>query len=237
MSLQQRRIFKWNLHKTVPKEESSFGPFSRDLATYLVRQIEDFHVLLMLKAVSKASANCVRHAIHAHSSDDDPFDYWFCHFYPAFNTSMLSFPMQVMYHDKLFIDWGGNDAFLNGGQRLIVHELAFEFKDQNAVMKTSHDAVQWLTERKVTKKPNCLFTRFVVEWPGVGVFHEPTSLIRELGCEDRMKHIGGLELVMRLTPYTMVGNKPFGFDTESCFDWDSNSSLLYHILLGRVLYS
>ena len=279
-----RPVFKWNLYKTVPKEESSFGPFQRDLATYLMHRIKEFHVLLMLKAVSKATANCVRSAIHSCGYDHEgynPLDNWFGHFYNAFNRSMLSFPMQVMYHHEMHTDWYDNNAaFLNKGKRLIVHELAFEVRDRNGVLKTNNDVILWLesiskimhdSEVEIGQYNDplfaareelvCFITRFVIEWPGVGIFHEPAWFIEELGLEDYVREqvledrsndrkplaknyyvASGediWELLIRLTPYTRIGDSVVGFDHRNGDNHKipDTASLLYNILLDRVLYS
>ena len=249
-----------------------------------MHRIKDFHVLLMLKAVSKATANCVRNAIHACRYDYDdlyPFDRWFGHFYDAFNRSMLSFPMQVMYHHKMNMDFcDRNDDFSNTGKRLIVHEMAFEVRDRNGVLKTNNDVILWLDKvSNIMHKSSveigqhndslfaareelvCFITRFVVEWPGVGIFHEPAQLLYELGLEDHISEqvledrsngrkpyannyyvASGediWELLIRLTPYTRIGDSVVGFDHRNHHNDNipDTSSLLYCILLDRVLYS
>ena len=281
----QRPVFKWRFHKTVATQESSFGPFPRDLATYLMHRIKDFHVLLMLKSISKATANCVRNAINSCAEEGyDPFETWFGHFYAALNCSTLSFPIQAMYHHKMHMDWCGRKAaFLNTGKRLIVHELAFEVRDRDGVLKTNNEVIRWLANVSnimhwssveidqdndelfaAKNELVCYVTRFVVEWPGVGIFREPEQLVEELGLRDYVQEkvlqkrsngkkplVGDFyvtskqdifELLVRLTPYTRIGELVVGFDHHT-LDHDcipsspNNSSLLYHILLDRVLYS
>jgi hypothetical protein len=189
--------------------------------------------------------------------------------------------MQVMYHHKMHTDWwDGNVAFLNTGKRLIVHELAFEVRDRNGVLKTNNDVILWIdkiqeimhSQRAVLDKRNdqldaainelvCFITRFVVEWPGVGVFHDPAKLLEELGfveyhLEQELKDKSKIrksftskyyvvcgqdiwELLIRLTPYTRIGNAVVGFDHRNDYNYKipDTSSLLYSILLDRVLYA
>lgn len=265
--------------KPVPTQDCSFGLLPRDLAARVFCNIEDLHVLLLLKAVSKATANCVRHVLHltekGHTDVYDEYDSsddWYGDLCLCISNCSLSFPMRVVYHHKPNAHCDlGTTGLVSSGVELIVHELEAEFRGKNDAIMTKGEIIEWINacrayafgktyggyfsnrEHEDILDIHSSTVRFVVEWPGVGVFHSCASLLDKL---DLSKYQNGLiyganrtkknpgyndvlfvghsqeliELLSRTFPVVKMGNFMFTVDLN-----ETDSSLLHHFLWDRLV--
>ena len=259
-----RKVFRMS-HPRTPTEECAFGVLPRDLAHLVLLHVGSLPRLLLLKSVSRATANSVRRTIHSDEFMDlEEIGSWrspHTDMLSALETCSLSLPMKVAHN----FDWEGSEVCAPK-QVLIVHEFELEFRLNDRVVPMEetfpwfvkmydvfydHDKPSWYERHLKDMVVEC--TQFCVEWPGVGVFHGVDSLwdalninVRDGKNDDDGWRVSSqfehrpMELAMHLTPFARIGDITLGFNGTRLFHSDFSmrqceQSLLQQYLKGRVV--